>query len=471
MRTVKKTIESRSQTSKIPIRENKKLFYAISLLILVGVGGFLFFKIKPNFQPENTKSSIFEQHLSSAKRIQSIELEYESTIIITSNSNVIKVEISGKTYVKGNNRLDETVVKAGDKITNLRTYIFDDKVYMCPNIEGKWQCNKVETIVSLSNEASLRALENMYKKGAMVFVETAGRTAGGRTINGKTCSQLSINVDISKLSKEEKYFILAKSGLSTVKDPDKYLIDSFSMNICVAEGVELESEYVLSIGKTNTYKVHTTVKSYEINREIPDSLFLLPSEPEISGNEIEYEKEGKTYRGAYFPEHESALNWIRANTPETAKFFSWWDYGHEIMGYAKRGVHVFSPSKEILWSVAGGWDEDFNGPLSPHEKIISIVHGFLTESFGELRGEMEKCSAQYVFITSNYFEELKVMLKIGQDFGKINPEEYIVNGNPTQKAKRTTLYTLWNKPPGYEELIRPLALVYEDTYVKIYKLG
>jgi hypothetical protein len=62
------------------------------------------------------------------------------------------------------------------------------------------------------------------------------------------------------------------------------------------------------------------------------------------------------------------------------------------------------------------------------------------------------------------------MLKIGQMVGGINPEEYIIDGNLTQKAKRTNLYTFWNKPPGYEELIRPFALVYEDNYVKIYKL-
>lgn len=471
MYAVEKPVEGRFQTSKIPIRKSKRLFCAVILLILVVVCGFLFFQFRPNVQPENTRSSIFEQYLASAKSIQSVELEYESTLTVTSDSNVTKVEISGKTYRKGDNRFDEAVVKAGNTTTNVRTYIFSDKVYMCPNVDGKWQCNKVETIVSLSEGASLRALENMYGKGAMVFVEPAEGTVGGRTIDGKTCSQLSINVDVSKLSKEEKYFILAWCGLSTVKDPDNYVIDSFSMNMCVAEGVELESEYVLNISKTYTLIVHTTVKSYEINKEIPDSLFILPSEPKISGNEIEYEMEGKTYRGTYFPEHENALNWIKANTPETAKFFCWWDYGHEIMGYAKRGVHVFSPSKEILWSVVGGWDEDVNGPLSPHEKITSIAHGFLTESFAELRDEMEKCSTQYIFVTSNYLGELKVMLKIGQELGRINPEEYFADGNPTQKAKRTTLYTLWNKPPGYEELIRPFTLVYEDAYVKIYKLG
>jgi hypothetical protein len=81
---------------------------------------------------------------------------------------------------------------------------------------------------------------------------------------------------------------------------------------------------------------------------------------------------------------------------------------------------------------------------------------------------MEKCNAQYIFITSNYLGELKVMLKIGQELGGINPDEYIVGGNLTQKAKRTTLYTLWNKPPGYKEVIKPFVLVYEDRYVKIY---
>ena len=63
------------------------------------------------------------------------------------------------------------------------------------------------------------------------------------------------------------------------------------------------------------------------------------------------------------------------------------------------------------------------------------------------------------------------LLKIGQELGGINPEEYFADGNLTQKAKRTTLYTLWNKPPGYEEIIRPLVLVYEDSYMKIYKLS
>jgi len=276
----------------------------------------------------------------------------------------------------------------------------------------------------------------MYEKGAMVFVEPSGRTAGEKQkiINGKTCNQLNINVDVSKLSKEEKYFILAISGLSSVKEPDKYanLINSFSMSMCVIEGIELESEYFLSVGKANTYKVHTIIKNYEVNKEIPDSLFILPSEPKISGNEIEYVKEGNTYKGTYFPEHENSLKWIKANTPETAKFFNWWDYGHEIIGYAKRDVVVFSPSKEILWSVAGGWDENINGPLSPNEKIISIVHGFLTESVGELKDEVEKYNAQYIFITSNCLNEMKVMLKIGQGFG-IKLEEYIVDGNFTKK--------------------------------------
>jgi hypothetical protein len=454
---------------------NKKLFYVIIIIVLIGVAGFLFFQLKPVPRPENTKSSIFEQHLTNLKRIQSIELEYESTFTITSNSHTITVEISGKAYRKGNNRFDESIVKVGDKAANVRTYIFDDEVYICSNIEGKWQCNKVETFISLSNEASLRIIENMYGKGAMIFIEPAGRTTGEKqkTIGGKTCNQLNIEVDISKLSKEEKYFILAMSGLSSVKEPDEYVapIDSFYMNMCVFEGVELESEYILNIGRADTYKVYTIIKSYEINKEIPASLFILPSEPEISGNEIEYVKEGKTYRGTYFPEHKNALEWIKANTPETAKFFSWWDYGHEIMGYAKRDVFVFSPSKEILWSVVGGWDENIYGAFSPHEKIISVTHAFLTDSFGELRDEVEKCNAQYVFITSNYLGELKVMLKIEQQLGKINPDEYIINGNLTQKAKRTTLYTLWNKPPGYEEVIKPFTLVYEDNYVKIYKLG
>lgn len=59
-----------------------------------------------------------------------------------------------------------------------------------------------------------------------------------KTINGRICNQLSIEVDISKLSREEKYFIFAISGLSSVKEPDKYaaMIDSFSMEYVCNRG-------------------------------------------------------------------------------------------------------------------------------------------------------------------------------------------------------------------------------------------
>jgi hypothetical protein len=122
-------------------------------------------------------------------------LEYESNLTITSDSTATTVEFNGKIYRKGSSRFDEAAVKVGDAVTNVRTYMFGDEVYICSKAEGEWRCSRIETIVSLSSESSLRTIETIYEKGAMVFEPVGGQ----RTIEGKTCSQLRINVDVSKL--------------------------------------------------------------------------------------------------------------------------------------------------------------------------------------------------------------------------------------------------------------------------------
>jgi len=98
---------------------------------------------------------------SNAKGIQSIVLEYESNLTITSDSTATTVEFNGKIYRKGSSRFDEAAVKVGDAVTNVRTYMFGDEVYICSKAEGEWRCSRIETIVSLSSESSLRTIETI----------------------------------------------------------------------------------------------------------------------------------------------------------------------------------------------------------------------------------------------------------------------------------------------------------------------
>jgi outer membrane lipoprotein-sorting protein len=261
--------------------EIRKKIAVILAIILIIAFVFNFFQSKFSGN-RNAKNELFEQYLSSAKSIETAELQYRSVLTISFGENTTTVEIMGKSYQKGNNRFDESLVKVGGKNVNMRTYMFGDKVHVCNNIDGKWKCGEVKMLVPLSHRDSLEFVENMYKKGAMTFYTPSGTTGGGqKVINGRACNLLNINVDPSKLSKEEKYFALAVAGLSSIKEPDRYIdkISSFSISLCVVGGIDLESEYILNISAMHiNAHSRTTIDSYEINKEIPDSLFILPSD-------------------------------------------------------------------------------------------------------------------------------------------------------------------------------------------------
>jgi len=413
-----------------------------------------------------SKSATFEGWLRASRGVETLETSYEAKMVIQTYASTYTVILDkGKAYEKENYSMQQVDVKMPDGgAVTVRTYILGNNVYTCSNVDGKWIPEKTKVIVPLYKGAILKFLEDLYNKGAMGFVE------GKKTVGGRVCSQLNITIDVSKLSWMERCFILAFGGLSAV-NPDEYahLIRPFSMSLCVADGVVMEKASILELAEPikSTVRLYTLVKDYKVNQGIPGDIFIVP--PKIEGDEIWYVWDGRSFSGLYVPNHENALKWMKTNTSEGAVVLSWWDYGHEIRGYARRKVVAYSPSRNILWSVSGAWDEGVNGPFSDHEKILDIARALTGSNLSTLSENMRKYSAEYLFTTR--FDISTSTFKALLEIAGLNPDNYIANGEFTELGKSTNLHRLWSdNPAAAEDIGKFLSLVYEDQNVRIYRL-
>lgn len=171
---------------------------------------------------------------------------------------------------------------------------------------------------------------------------------------------------------------------------------------------------------------------------------------------IRYTKDNTTMENYFLPELRPSLKWINENTPEDSVFFNWWDYGHMIQGYTGRDVVVFSPSKDILWSVASNnWDEQSSGPMSSSEQIQDVVFAFISNNPEILKEKMQKYNSKYVFVSK--------IDKITIDYwlGKLKDYPSITEMYSEHLVSRML----------QNESIEGFTQVYSDNVVKIYTIN
>jgi hypothetical protein len=213
----------------------------------------------------------YEAHLVKAKAIRSFEGSYLSNVSVMKGDSVYTTEIRGKSYKKADKGYTELEIMDGMRQTQLQAYNIDGKYYLC----DQGQCNLTTTVLPLDSASLLGMFEAVYQKGAMDFFGS-----GQSSVNGRPCEQINMDIDLSKLSTKEMYFVLALAGLSTVPDPDSYIprMREFSIRSCVADGIDLQSEYRLRLRTTEDImlQVATVVTNYTIDGAIDDSVFGLP---------------------------------------------------------------------------------------------------------------------------------------------------------------------------------------------------
>ena len=215
--------------------------------------------------------------------------------------------------------------------------------------------------------------------------------------------------------------------------------------------------------------VRHTEKQGEVvsSEQIGDNAEIITIEGSYKGQDyqspdIVYETDNQEFQSYFDPMFRPALDWIKEDIEETAVFLGWWDYGHMIRGYTGRDAIVYSPSEDILWSLASGkWDEAGSGAFSSKEKIDDVVLALTTTDATKTKEVMEKYNADYVFVTKRDAYSAFVLFKIaGFDIADYIGEEY----QPKEKAQSTILFRMLRM-----DEIEGFELIYGDDAVRIYR--
>jgi hypothetical protein len=231
--------------------------------------------------------SIFETWLEAAKALESMREDNSSVIEMCTkgSSQCTRVDIEGQLYVKDNKQLDELELTVGTTKQKIRQYLFEDEVYVATMVEGEWVANKVDLSIYFNSDEGEAKMESLYKRGALV-VGTAVET---KSIAGEECACVMLSAQLSKLSLEDKKFLLFSGGFSAMPDVDPYVdaLKSYNAKLCVLpNGMVLESETNLEFdadalppdGIVSSH-ILSTVLDYEIAPVIPVLLFDLPAPP------------------------------------------------------------------------------------------------------------------------------------------------------------------------------------------------
>lgn len=175
--------------------------------------------------------------------------------------------------------------------------------------------------------------------------------------------------------------------------------------------------------------------------------------------DISYTVDGRNFRNYFDARLRPALDWINENTAENSIFFNWWDYGHMIRGYTARDTIIYSPSDDMLNTLASGqWDEETGGDFSPREKTGDMVLAFLSEDEEMSKAIAERYETDYILVTEL---DRRILLFF---FEKLEMQKYVRDGQATKEADELALFKLLDDDSDLFEG------VYSDEFVKIYKI-
>ena len=252
-----------------------KIFFIVLIFLCAALSIFLFPKgLGREKILHSADEMLYEKYLNESEKIESLSAEYHNFFAIASEDGFIFRDIYGRMLRKGEIRSDFLSISNPDfPSVKARSYRIGEKSFLCAEADAKWNCTEIKTIIPLNEKNVIRINRGLFESGAIIFSEI-----GKREEKGINCTYFDLDFDIPKLNLEEKYLILASSGLSTVNEPKKAAeqIKSFSMQICETDGIALKSISLLTFKNNLTRKVESEMEHYEINPSIMDSELSLP---------------------------------------------------------------------------------------------------------------------------------------------------------------------------------------------------
>ena len=182
--------------------------------------------------------------------------------------------------------------------------------------------------------------------------------------------------------------------------------------------------------------------------------------------QIEYTDETGYHSEQYFePQMRNGLDWVKNNVLEDATILCWWDYGHEIKGYAERSVIARNPSHEWIGMVAiARTDPGAIKEFDSNERVVDVAKALATSDFSETLQIMEKYGATHIVVYKDDLIKAGWMYKVAgldpTDFQtQLQNSTWVLN----EAGKQTMISRLLdNRDVG-------VTLIYEDTAMKVYK--
>ncbi|MGA1848119.1 MAG: HAAS signaling domain-containing protein [Thermoplasmatota archaeon] len=232
-----------------------------------------------------------------------------------------------------------------------------------------------------------------------------------------------------------------------------YLVSSVFviLLILVAMGQSVYSE--------DYYESHELVQTQDIGGPNDARLELWEHHDENGWYEtrkIVYHVEGEEIGGAFFPEMQRSLEWIRDGTENSSRIMAWWDYGHSIRGYTGRDVVLDAPIWSMSYTVADPdsvqeWEVDEN-------RFVNVARALVTTELNFTSEIMELYDAEYIL--TNYRDAAGINYALIQAAYQPDP---LSSYWPTLD-ENSFLYRVWN---GGE--IEGFEVVYSDLEVRILK--
>jgi hypothetical protein len=181
---------------------------------------------------------------------------------------------------------------------------------------------------------------------------------------------------------------------------------------------------------------------------------------------LTYAKNGVHESGYYYSYMSGAMSWIKVNTPQSALFMNWWDYGKEIVGCTGRGTVISNPSARFI---ALGFSANQN-ERDTEQSLTEVGNALFATNATLTRSIAEKYGAGYMLIT---VEDGGSKAPYILQYLGLRPSDYLVSNstiftaaNWTTLGQQTLVYRLLDgqSVPGF-------AQVYSDDYVRVFSVG
>jgi hypothetical protein len=179
-----------------------------------------------------------------------------------------------------------------------------------------------------------------------------------------------------------------------------------------------------------------------------------------------FTRNGVQETGYYYGFMSSAISWIKANTPSSAVFMNWWDYGKEIVGCTGRGSVISNPSaKFIALGFSGNQTE-----RDSEQSLTDVGTALFTTNATVAHTIASRYGAGYLLITvEDGGEKAPYILQ----YLGLKPSDYFTSNSTafsaqdwTSLGQQTVVYRLLDgqSVPGFTQ-------VYSDGNVEIYSVS